>query len=198
MGVSPKGASVHVAIAAWPWGAYLGEEGLVKGIRVKTSSFQRHHINVSMVRSKTAGHYVNSILANLEATRDGYDEALLLDTQGFVAEGAGENLFIVKDGQVFEPEMVSGLTGITRATVIELARELGVPVTAKPMTRDDVYLADEAFFTGTAAEITPIRELDGRTIGAGRRGPVTEKIQTLFFDVVNGRAEKYRQWLTIV
>ena len=198
MGVSPKGASVHVAIAAWPWGAYLGEEGLIKGIRVKTSSYARHHINVSMVRSKTAGHYVNSILANLEATRDGYDEALLLDTQGFVAEGAGENLFIVKDGQVYEPEMVSGLTGITRATVIELARELGLIVTAKPMTRDDVYLADEAFFTGTAAEITPIRELDGRTIGAGRRGPITEKIQTLFFDVVNGRADKYRSWLTIV
>jgi branched-chain amino acid aminotransferase len=198
MGVSPKGASVHVAIAAWPWGAYLGEEGLVKGIRVKTSSFQRHHINVSMVRSKTAGHYVNSILANLEVTREGYDEALLLDTQGFVAEGAGENLFIVKDGQIFEPELVSGLTGITRATVMELARDLGFSVSAKPMTRDDVYLADEAFFTGTAAEITPIRELDGRTIGAGRRGPITEKIQTLFFDVVNGRAEKYRPWLTLV
>jgi branched-chain amino acid aminotransferase len=198
MGVSPKGASVHVSIAAWPWGAYLGEDGLVKGIRVKTSSFQRHHINVSMVRSKTAGHYVNSILANLEATRDGYDEALLLDTQGFVAEGAGENLFIVKDGQLIEPEMVSGLTGITRATVIALARDLGLDVASKPMTRDDVYLADEAFFTGTAAEITPIRELDGRTIGAGRRGPVTERIQTLFFDVVNGRAEKYKDWLTLV
>jgi branched-chain amino acid aminotransferase len=198
MGVSPKGASVHVSIAAWPWGAYLGEEGLVKGIRVKTSSFQRHHINVSMVRSKTAGHYVNSILANLEATRDGYDEALLLDTQGFVAEGAGENLFIVKDGQVFEPEMVSGLTGITRATVIDLARDLGYAVTARPMTRDDVYLADEAFFTGTAAEITPIRELDGRTIGAGKRGPVTEKIQALFFEVVNGRATKYKSWLSLV
>jgi branched-chain amino acid aminotransferase len=198
MGVSPKGAAVHVAIAAWPWGAYLGEEGLVRGIRVKTSSFQRHHINVSMVRSKTAGHYVNSILANLEATREGYDEALLLDTQGFVAEGAGENLFIVKDGEVIEPELVSGLTGITRATVMELARDLGLTVSARPMTRDDVYLADEAFFTGTAAEVTPIRELDGRTIGAGRRGPVTEKIQTLFFDVVNGRAEKYQRWLTAV
>jgi branched-chain amino acid aminotransferase len=198
MGVSPKGASVHVAIAAWPWGAYLGEDGLVRGIRVKTSSFQRHHINVSMVRSKTAGHYVNSILANLEATRDGYDEALLLDTQGFVAEGAGENLFIVKDGQLIEPEMVSGLTGITRATVIELARDLGLQVVSKPMTRDDVYLADEAFFTGTAAEVTPIRELDGRVIGAGRRGPVTERIQTLFFDVVNGRADKYKHWLTLV
>jgi branched-chain amino acid aminotransferase len=198
MGVSPKGASVHVSIAAWPWGAYLGEEGLLKGIRVKTSSFQRHHINVSMVRTKTSGHYVNSILANMEATRDGYDEALLLDTQGFVAEGAGENLFIVKDGQLVEPEMVSGLTGITRATVIELARDLGLTVVARPMTRDDVYLADEAFFTGTAAEITPIRELDGRAIGAGRRGPVTERIQDLFFDVVNGRAEKYRHWLTLV
>jgi len=198
MGVSPKGAAVHVAIAAWPWGAYLGEDGLVKGIRVKTSSYQRHHINVSMVRTKTAGHYVNSILANMEATRDGYDEALLLDTQGFVAEGAGENLFIVKDGQLIEPEMVSGLTGITRATVIELARDLGLNVVARPMTRDDVYLADEAFFTGTAAEITPIRELDGRTIGAGRRGPVTERIQNLFFEAVNGRAEKYKHWLTLV
>ena len=198
MGVSPKGASVHVMIAAWPWGAYLGEEGLQKGIRVKTSSFQRHHINVSMVRSKTAGHYVNSILANMEATRDGYDEALLLDTQGFVAEGAGENLFIVKDNQLVEPEMVSGLTGITRATVIEIARDLGIPVSARPMTRDDVYLADEAFFTGTAAEVTPIRELDGRVIGAGRRGPITEKIQALFFDAVNGRAAKYRHWLTPV
>ena len=188
MGVSPKGNQVHVAIAAWPWGAYLGEEGLEKGIRVKTSSFQRHHINVSMVRSKTAGHYVNSILANMEAINDGYDEALLLDTQGFVAEGAG----------VFEPAMVSGLTGITRATVLDLARDLGYPVTMKPMTRDDVYLADEAFFTGTAAEITPIRELDGRVIGAGQRGPITQKIQSLFFDVVNGRATKYQQWLTPV
>jgi len=198
MGVSPRGASVHLTIAAWSWGAYLGEEALLKGIRVKTSSFQRHHINVSMVRSKTAGHYVNSILANLEATQDGYDEALLLDTQGFVAEGAGENVFIVRDGQLVEPEMVSGLTGITRATVLELARDLGITVVSKPMTRDDVYLADEAFFTGTAAEITPIRELDGRIIGAGRRGPITEKIQNLFFEAVNGRAEKYRHWLTLV
>ncbi len=198
MGVSPKGASVHVAVAAWPWGAYLGEEGLTKGIRVKTSSFARHHINVSMVRSKTAGHYVNSILANLEATRDGYDEALLLDTQGFVAEGAGENLFVVRDGQLIEPEMVSGLAGITRRTVIELAGELGLSVHSRPMTRDDVYLADEAFFTGTAAEITPIRELDGRPIGAGSRGPVTERIQAAFFDAVNGRANQHREWLTFV
>jgi branched-chain amino acid aminotransferase len=198
MGVSPKGAKVHVSIAAWPWGAYLGEEGLAKGIRVKTSSYQRHHINVSMVRSKTAGHYVNSILANMEAVNHGYDEALLLDTQGFVAEGAGENLFIVRDGKIFEPNMVSGLIGITRRTVIDLAADLGHTVTQIPMTRDDVYLADEAFFTGTAAEVTPIREVDGRVIGKGSRGPVTEKIQSLFFDVVNGRNAKYKHWLAKV
>ncbi len=198
MGVSPVGAKVHVAIAAWSWGAYLGEDGLQKGIRVKTSSYARHHINVSMVRSKTGGHYVNSILANLEATRDGYDEALLLDTSGFVAEGAGENLFIVKGGQLVEPELISGLAGITRQTVMELARDLGLSVQTRPMTRDDVYLADEAFFSGTAAEITPIRELDGRPIGSGQRGPVTEKIQSAFFDAVNGRTAKYREWLTAV
>ena len=198
MGVSPKGASVRVAIAAWPWGAYLGEEGITKGIRVKTSSFQRHHINVSMVRSKTAGHYVNSILANQDALNEGYDEALLLDTNGFVAEGAGENLFIVRDGQVYEPEMVSGLIGITRRSVIEIANNLGYPVRPMPMTRDDVYLADEAFFTGTAAEVTPIRELDRRVIGKGSRGPVTHKIQNAFFDVVNGKNPEYKHWLTPV
>jgi branched-chain amino acid aminotransferase len=198
LGVSPKGNQVHVAIAAWPWGAYLGEEGLKCGIRVKTSSYQRHHINVSMVRTKTGGNYVNSILANMEAINAGYDEALLLDTQGFVAEGAGENLFIVRDGKVFEPNMVSGLIGITRRTVIDLAAELGYTVTQMPMTRDDVYLADEAFFTGTAAEVTPIRELDGRAIGAGSRGPVTEKIQSMFFDAVNGRVPKFKHWLTPV
>lgn len=198
MGVSPKGAAVHVAIAAWPWGAYLGEDGIKKGIRVKTSSFARHHINVSMVRSKTAGHYVNSILANMEATRDGYDEALLLDTGGFVAEGAGENLFLVRNGRLVEPQLVSGLTGITRASVIELAADMGIEVLSQPLTRDDVYLADEAFFTGTAAEVTPIRELDGRSIGPGHRGPVTERIQNRFFEVVSGRAEQYRHWLTKV
>ncbi|HYB51304.1 MAG TPA: branched-chain amino acid transaminase [Burkholderiaceae bacterium] len=198
MGVSPKGAAVHVAIAAWPWGAYLGEDGLKKGIRVKTASFARHHINVAMVRSKTSGHYVNSILANMEATRDGYDEALLLDTAGFVAEGAGENLFIVRNGGLIEPELISGLTGITRASVIELAADLGIEVRSQPLTRDDVYLAEEAFFTGTAAEVTPIRELDGRPIGPGHRGPVTERIQGRFFEVVSGRAERYRHWLTKV
>jgi branched-chain amino acid aminotransferase len=198
MGVSPRGAQVHMTIAAWPWGAYLGEEGLTKGIRVKTSSYQRHHINVSMVRSKTAGHYVNSILANQEALNEGYDEALLLDTNGFVAEGAGENLFIVRDGQIWEPEMVSGLIGITRRSVIEVARNIGYEVRPMPMTRDDVYLADEAFFTGTAAEVTPIRELDRRVIGKGARGPVTQKIQNAFFDVVNGRNPEYKHWLTLV
>ncbi len=198
MGVSPVGARVHVAIAAWAWGAYLGADGLEKGIRVKTASFARHHVNVTMPRAKVASTYANSILANLEATQDGYDEALLLDTEGFVAEGAGENLFIVKDGAIYEPEIASALTGITRNTVITLARDLGYQVTSKRLTRDDIYIADEAFFTGTAAEVTPIRELDNRVIGAGKRGPVTEKLQSLFFDVVNGRAAKYANWLAQV
>ncbi|MFN6962092.1 MAG: branched-chain amino acid transaminase, partial [Rhodocyclaceae bacterium] len=198
MGVSPIGAKVHVAIAAWPWGAYLGEEGLEKGIRVKTSSYARHHVNVSMCRAKYSGTYANSILANVEATEHGYDEALLLDVDGFVAEGPGENLFVVKNGQIFEPEIASALIGITRATIHTLARELGYTVISKRLTRDDIYIADEAFFTGTAAEVTPIRELDGRTIGAGRRGPVTTKIQSLFFDVVNGKVPAHADWLTPV
>ncbi|WP_114649277.1 branched-chain amino acid transaminase [Pseudothauera hydrothermalis] len=198
MGISTIGASVHVAIAAWPWGAYLGEEGLEKGIRVKTSSYTRHHVNATMPRAKVAATYPNSILANLEVTRQGYDEALLLDTQGFVAEGAGENLFIVKDGQIFEPEIASALTGITRDSVIQIAREFGMTVQAKRLTRDDIYLADEAFFTGTAAEVTPIRELDDRIIGEGKRGPITTRIQARFFDVVNGRAPEYEHWLAYV
>ncbi|MBI4756007.1 MAG: branched-chain amino acid transaminase [Betaproteobacteria bacterium] len=198
MGVSPRGAAVHVAIAAWPWGAYLGAEGLEKGIRVKTASFARHHVNVTMPRAKVASTYANSILANLEATQDGYDEALLLDTEGFVAEGAGENLFIVRDGVIWEPEIASALTGITRASVITLARELGLDVRTRRLTRDDIYIADEAFFTGTAAEVTPIRELDNRVIGAGSRGPITTQIQSLFFDCVNGRVEAHRDWLTPV
>jgi len=198
MGVSPKGATVHVAIAAWPWGAYLGAEGIEKGIRVKTSSYARHHVNVSMCRAKYSGTYANSILANLEATEHGYDEALLLDVDGFVAEGAGENLFVIKNGRIYEPEIASALIGITRDTVITLAKELGYEVTAKRLTRDDLYIADEAFFTGTAAEVTPIREVDGRTVGPGRRGPVTSKIQKLFFDVVNGRVAKHKDWLTPV
>jgi branched-chain amino acid aminotransferase len=195
MGVSPKGAQVHVAIAAWPWGAYLGTEGLEKGIRVKTSSFARHHVNVSMCRAKYSGTYANSILANMEATEHGYDEGLLLDVDGFVAEGAGENLFMIKGDRIIEPELNSALIGITRDSVIQLASDLGYKVEAKRITRDDLYIADEVFFTGTAAEVTPVREVDGRVVGAGKRGPLTEKLQSMFFDVVNGRSEKYRHWL---
>jgi branched-chain amino acid aminotransferase len=198
MGVSPKGETVHVAIAAWPWGAYLGAEGIEKGIRVKTSSFSRHHVNVTMCRAKYSGTYANSILANQEAIDHGYDEALLLDVDGFVAEGAGENLFIVKNNTIYEPELTSALMGITRDTILTLAADLGLNVKSKRLTRDDVYTADEAFFTGTAAEVTPIRELDNRVIGAGQRGPVTEKLQTLFFDLVNGREEKHGEWLAYV
>jgi branched-chain amino acid aminotransferase len=196
MGVSPKGAKTHVAIAAWPWGAYLGEEGMEKGIRVKTSSYSRHHVNVNMARAKFSATYANSILANMEATEHGYDEALLLDVDGFVAEGAGENLFIVKDGVIYEPEIASALIGITRATIIALAEELGYKVVSKRLTRDDIYIADEAFFTGTAAEVTPIRELDDRQIGEGHRGPITTQLQALFFDVVNGKVPARANWLT--
>jgi branched-chain amino acid aminotransferase len=198
MGVSPKGTTVHVAIAAWPWGAYLGEDAIEKGIRVKTSSFARHHVNVSMCRAKYSGTYANSILANLEATEHGYDEGLLLDVDGFVAEGSGENLFMVKNGCLFEPELTSALIGITRDSVISLATEMGYTVSSRRITRDDLYIADEAFFTGTAAEVTPIRELDGRTIGEGRRGPITTRIQKAFFECVSGKVEGHRNWLTPV
>ena len=198
MGVSPKGAKVHITIAAWPWGAYLGEDGLKIGIRVKTSSFARHHVNVTMARAKVSSTYANSILANNEATDHGYDEALLLDTEGYVAEGAGENLFIVRDGKISTPELTSALDGITWRSIQIICGDLGIPVEPRKITRDDVYIADEAFFTGTAAEVTPIRELDGRVIGAGSRGPITEKIQTAFFDIVNGRNPKYYSWLTPV
>ena len=198
MGVSARGNTIHVGIAAWPWGAYLGEEGLAKGIRVKTSSFTRHHVNISMVRAKASGYYINSILANQEVTADGYDEALLLDTEGYVSEGAGENIFIVKSGKIYTPDLASCLDGITRDSVVTIARDLGIEVIEKRITRDEVYCADEAFFTGTAAEVTPIRELDGREIGVGSRGPVTEKIQSMFFDIVGGKADKYKHWLTRV
>jgi branched-chain amino acid aminotransferase len=198
MGVSARGNTIHVSIAAWPWGAYLGEEGLAKGIRVKTSSFTRHHVNVSMVRAKASGYYINSILANQEVTAEGYDEALLLDTEGYVSEGAGENVFIVKAGKIYTPDLASCLDGITRDSVLTMARDLGIEITEKRITRDEIYCADEAFFTGTAAEVTPIRELDNRTIGTGSRGPVTEKLQSLFFDVVGGKATKYKHWLTPV
>ncbi|MDD5177027.1 MAG: branched-chain amino acid transaminase [Sterolibacterium sp.] len=198
MGVSPRGAAVHVAVAAWPWGAYLGEEGMEKGIRVRTSSYARHHVNVTMARAKFAATYANSILANMEALDDGYDEALLLDVDGFVAEGSGENIFIVKDGVIYEPEIASALVGITRGTIIALAKDLGLTVISKRLTRDDIYIADEAFFTGTAAEVTPIRELDRRQIGAGKRGPITTELQSLYFDVVNGKSPAHADWLTLV
>jgi branched-chain amino acid aminotransferase len=197
MGISAKTLSVHVAIAAWAWGTYLGPDGLEKGIRVKTSSFTRHHVNVNMCRAKSVTTYANSILAHQEVAHDGYDEALLLDVDGYVAEGAGENIFIVKQGKLYTPDMTSCLEGITRASLIELAGEIGIPVIEKRITRDEVYCADEAFFTGTAAEVTPIRELDNRTIGSGRRGPVTEKLQTIFFECARGNG-KHAAWLTYV
>ena len=199
LGVSPKGNTVQLMVAAWNWGAYLGEDGMTRGIRVKTSSFTRHHVNVTMCNAKAVSNYTNSILANTEATDDGYDEALLLDPQGFVSEGSGENIFIVRDGKVYTPDLSAGaLNGITRNTVFAICADLGIEVREKRITRDEVYIADEAFFTGTAAEVTPIRELDRVQIGAGQRGPVTEKIQTAFFDIVNGRNPKYAGWLSKV
>lgn len=198
MGLSARTLSTHVAIAAWPWGTYLGPEALDNGIRVKTSSFTRHHVNINMCRAKSVTTYANSILANQEVALNGYDEALLLDVEGYVAEGSGENIFIVKQGKLYTPDLTSCLEGITRASVIELAAEIGIPVIEKRITRDEIYCADEAFFTGTAAEVTPIRELDNRMIGLGKRGPVTAQIQTLFFDCVKGRAKNHADWLTFV
>ncbi len=199
LGVSPKGNSIHLMIAAWAWGAYLGDEGLKRGIRVKTSSYTRHHVNITMTQAKAVSNYSNSILANMEATDDGYDEALLLDASGFVSEGAGENVFVIKNGVVYTPDLSAGaLNGITRNTVFAICQDLGLKVVEKRITRDEIYIADECFFTGTAAEVTPIRELDRVQIGIGSRGPVTEKIQAAFFDVVNGRNAKYSEWLTRV
>ena len=198
MGLRADNLKVHTIIAAWSWGSYLGEEGLEKGIRIRTSSYTRHHVNISMCKAKANGHYINSMLALQEALSCGYDEALLLDVDGFVAEGSGENIFIVRDGVIYTPELTSALEGITRDTIFSLAKDLGYTVKEKRITRDEVYVADEAFFTGTAAEVTPIRELDNRKIGNGGRGPVTEKLQSLFFDVVHGRNSKYSEWLTIV
>ena len=199
LGVSPKGNTIHLMVAAWPWGAYLGEDGLKRGIRVKTSSYTRHHVNITMTQAKTVSNYTNSILANMEATDEGYDEAMLLDASGFVSEGAGENLFIVKKGVVYTPDLSAGaLNGITRDTIFNICQDLGLKLVEKRITRDEVYISDEAFFTGTAAEVTPIRELDRVEIGIGSRGPITEKIQAAFFDIVNGRNAKYASWLTAV
>ena len=198
MGIATKSVSVHAAVAAWPWGAYLGEDGMEKGINVKTSSFTRHHVNANLCRAKSVATYTNSILANREATTDGYDEALLLDMLGFVAEGSGENIFIVKKGKIYTPQLTSCLEGITRDTIFILAKEMGLEVIEKPITRDEVYCADEAFFTGTAAEITPIRSLDNRAIGSGTRGPVTKRLQDKFFAIVSGQDPDHEHWLTYV
>ena len=199
LGVSPRGNKIHLMIAAWPWGAYLGEEGMKRGIRVKISSYTRHHVNITMTQAKAVSNYTNSILANMEALDDGYDEAMLLDASGFVSEGAGENLFVVKDGVVYTPDLSAGaLNGITRNTVFSICKDLGLELVQKRITRDEVYICDEAFFTGTAAEVTPIRELDRVELGSGARGPITERIQSAFFDIVNGRNPKYKEWLTKV
>ena len=203
LGVSPKGNDIHLMVAAWAWGAYPGDEGMTRGIRVKISSYTRHHVNITMTQAKAVSNYTNSILANSEALDDGYDEAMLLDANGFVSEGSGENLFVVKDGVVYTPDLSAGaLNGITRNTVMHICKDLGIEVVQKRITRDEVYICDEAFFSGTAAEITPIRELDRIELGkagyVGSRGPITEKIQSAFFDIVNGRNSKYAHWLTQV
>jgi branched-chain amino acid aminotransferase len=198
MGIRADNLNVHTMVAAWSWGAYLGEENMTRGIRIKTSSFTRHHVNITMCKAKANGNYMNSMMALQEAVNCGYDEALLLDAQGFVCEGSGENFFMVRDDVLYTPELTSALEGITRDTVITLARDIGLEVREKRITRDEVYVADEAFFTGTAAEVTPIRELDNRPIGEGSRGPITEKLQSMYFDQVLGRSEMYRNWNTLV
>ncbi len=198
MGLYPKGNPIKVAIAAWPWGAYLGEEGLEKGIRVKVASYIRGHVNSNMTRGKITGYYVNSQIAKKEAISCGYDEALLLDTEGYVSEGSGENIFIVRNNILKTTPLTSILEGITRNSIMIIAKDLGIEVREERFTRDEVYIADEAFFTGTAAEVTPIRELDGRLIGNGKRGKITKKLQTLFFDIVKGKNKKYSSWLTFV
>jgi len=198
MGIRADMLKTHIAIATWEWGAYLGEEGLQKGIRVRTSSFTRHHVNITMCRAKACGNYINSILALQEALSAGADEALMLDSTGYVMEGTGENIFVIRDGVVYTPDLTSALEGITRDTVIRLIAEAGLELVEKRITRDEVYVADEVFFTGTAAEVTPVRELDGRQIGNGGRGPVTEMLQARYFDCVQGRDTAHDDWLTFV
>jgi branched-chain amino acid aminotransferase len=198
MGISAKTLSTHVIVAAWKWGAYMGQDALDNGIRVKTSSFARHHVNITMCKAKANGNYMNSILAHQEAAQDGYDEALLLDVDGFVAEGSGENIFIIRNGKLYTPDLTSALEGITRDTIVQLAAEIGLNVIEKRITRDEVYSADEAFFTGTAAEVTPIRELDRRNIGTGTAGPITKQLQKMYFDAVTGKSAKHVDWLTLV
>jgi len=198
MGVSAPNLTVHVIVAAWKWGEYLGEGALERGVRLRTSSYARHHINVTMCRTKATGNYINSMLALREAQACGYDEALLLDVDGYVAEGSGENVFVIRKGVIYTPDITSALEGITRDTVITLAREAGYEVREKRITRDEVYIADEAFFTGTAAEVTPIRSLDDRLIGEGRPGPITKLLQDRYFATVNGELGGHLDWLTLV
>jgi branched-chain amino acid aminotransferase len=198
MGLNPADNPIRVAVIAWAWGKYLGEEGMERGIRCRVSSFTRHHVNAKMQKGKTCGDYVNSILAKREALLDGYDEAILLDTTGLVAEASGENLFVVRDGEIKTPPLANVLEGITRSSVIEIARDKGMTVSEVPITRDELYVADEVFLTGTAAEVTPVREVDHRQVGAGRRGPVTKALQDAFFDAVAGRNPKYERWLSYV
>ncbi len=198
MGLNPQDNPIRVAIISWPWGAYLGEEGLRLGIRVKTSSFIRHHVNIMMTMTKTVGNYVNSILAKREAVHAGYDEAMMLDTESYVAEASGENIFLVRDGLLKTPPLTSVLPGITRDSILTLAQDLGIPAKEDRFSRDELYLADEAFLTGTAAEVTPIREVDGRKIGKGKPGPITLKLQAAYFAVVKGQDARYQQWLTYI
>jgi branched-chain amino acid aminotransferase len=195
MGLNPGGNAIRVAIMAWAWGAYLGEESMQRGIRAKVSTFSRHYVNAKMTKGKTCGDYVNSILAKREALLDGYDEAIMLDTQGLVSEASGENIFLVRDGVLRTPPLHTVLDGITRETVCELAVDRGIRVEERSVTRDDLYIADEVFLTGTAAEVTPVREVDHRTVGDGQRGPMTEQLQEAFFSVAAGRDPKYQRWL---
>ena len=199
MGLNPNGVDVRVAIAAWPWGTYLGDEGISRGIRVRISSFTRHHVNITMTRAKACGHYVNSILAKTEAVRDGYDEAILLDSQGYVSEGSGENIFLLSKGRLKTPALsCSNLEGITRDSVFDIAKHLKIEVEEGRVTRDELYIADEVFLTGTAAEITPVREIDNRIIGNGKRGKATTRIQKMFFEIVHGSHAKFKKWLSEV
>ena len=198
MGLYPKGNPVEAVIACWPWGAYLGEEGMAKGIRCCTSSFTRHHVNIAMTKAKVCGNYVNSQLAKMEAIENGYDEALMLDVDGTVSEGTGENLFIVRNGMLKTPPLSGVLEGITRDCVVTIAEEMGVNTVEAKITRDELYIADEVFLCGTAAEITPVREVDHRTIGQGRPGPVTQEIQSRFFKVVKGEDDSHAEWLDLV
>jgi len=198
MGIRADNLKVHLIVAAWHWGAYMGDEALKNGIKVRTSSFTRHHVNITMTRAKSSGAYVNSMLALQEAVSGGADEALLLDPEGYVAEGSGENIFLVKDGVIYTPEVTACLNGITRNTILTLAKARGIEIVEKRITRDEVYIADEAFFTGTAAEVTPIREVDGRQIGIGSRGPVTAVLQKAYFDLVTGETDDHAEWRTLV